>query len=244
MVPRIALILSTGSQGAEYQAAVREAGGEPVRVSAADPDAGVHVLDGVEALLLCGGGDVAPERYDAAPSSLTDDVDTARDELEIALIRAARERGIPTLCICRGMQVANVAFGGTLIQDIPEALGPDAPIRHALRDPSGRGERGLIPGHIVRIEPASMLARIVGTHDLPTGARHHQAAERIAADLCAVAHTDDGIVEALEARFPSPFWLAVQWHPESTRTLDGGASLAIFRAFADAAARVPSRAHR
>lgn len=243
-MPRIVLTTSAASHGDEYQEALREAGAEPVRVTAADPDGGVGVLDRADALLLCGGGDVAPARYDAAPSPLLESVDAARDELEIALVRAARERELPTLCICRGLQVANVAFGGTLIQDIPEALGPTAPIRHAMSDATGRSERGLIPGHIVRIDPSSLLARIVGTHDLATGARHHQAAGRIAAGLRATAQTDDGIVEALEARFPSPFWLAVQWHPESTRTLDGGASRAIFRAFVEASARIPSRADR
>ena len=125
---------------------------------------------------------------------------------------------------------------GSLIGDIPTALGTRNTIPHE-RPVNGRNERGLLEEHVVRIEADSSLARIVGSDELVTGARHHQAVERCATDLRIVARTDDGIVEALEARFASPFWLAVQWHPESTRALDGGQSRALFRALVEAAQR-------
>jgi putative glutamine amidotransferase len=233
--PRIVVTASVDGEVLEYRDAIREAGAEPVRVDAsADPGT---VLHGVNGVLLTGGGDVAPARYGSPPTPLAQDIEPERDALEIAILRAARERGLPTFCICRGLQVANVAFGGTLLADIPAALGEHATIPHELAGADGRNERGVIAAHVARIAADSALAHIVGTTDLATGARHHQSVDRCAGDLRVVARTDDGIVEALEARFDSPFWLAVQWHPESTRDLDDGASRALFAAFTDAAAR-------
>ena len=232
--PRVLVTTSLDGAATEYHDAVREAGGEPLRVDAsADPGT---VLDGAAALMLTGGGDVAPSRYGAEKSPLVEGIEPERDALEIALVRAARELRLPVLCICRGIQVANVAFGGSVIVDIPAALGDRADgIRHVVRTAEGRSERGLVAGHVVQLEPGSTLARIVGTTTLTTGARHHQAVDRCAEDLRVVGRTADGIIEAVEARFDAPFWLAVQWHPESTRELDDGASRALFRAFIEAA---------
>jgi putative glutamine amidotransferase len=230
---RVLVTASVDESLEEYLDAVREAGLEPVRV---DGRAGAVSLARFAGLLVTGGVDVDPAAYDAAPSPLIVETDPERDALEVGLLQAARERSMPTLAICRGLQIANVAFGGTLIADVPQALGAAGTIRHRARCADGRSERGLIPEHVVRIAPQSRLASIVGTTDLVTGARHHQAVDRCARELEVVARTDDGVVEALEARFPSPFWLAVQWHPESTRSLDGGASGAIFAAFAAVAA--------
>ncbi len=228
-------MLITASAGAkidEYAQAVSEAGGEPVRL---DVDgAGTAALNVAHGLLVSGGVDVSPSRYGAARSPLIDETDPERDDLEIDLLRATRERSVPTLCICRGLQVANVAFGGTLMADIQATLGSVA-VPHERKRADGRNERGLIDDHVVRIDADSALAGIVGTTELATGARHHQAIDACAPDLHIVARTVDGIVEGMEARFASPFWLAVQWHPESTRDLDRGASRALFSAFAEAA---------
>jgi putative glutamine amidotransferase len=138
------------------------------------------------------------------------------------------------LCICRGLQIANVAFGGTLIADVVHHLAGAATRSHDGGDP-GR-DRGwpVVPEHVVNIDPDSALARIARTLKLPTNAAHHQAVDVCAGDLRVVARTADGIVEALEARFEAPFWLAVQWHPESTYAVDD-ASRAVFTAFVDAA---------
>ncbi len=232
--PRILVTASRGRDPDEYFEALCEAGAEPVRIEAGADSR--RALSDARGLLVTGGVDVDPASYGARPSPLVTGVEPERDRLETELLLAARERGIATLCICRGLQIANVAFGGTLIADIPAALGDRTTVRHQLRRVDGRTERGLIAEHVVRIEPDSRLAAIVGATELVTGARHHQSADLCAADLRVVARTPDGIVEALEPRFASPFWLAVQWHPESTRALDDGASRAIFRSFVDASA--------
>jgi putative glutamine amidotransferase len=233
--PRILVTASRGDAVAEYFDAVREAGGDPVRAEAGDP---VHaLLDGVGGVLVTGGVDIDPASYHAASSEFITATEPERDVMEIDLLHAARDAGMPTLCICRGLQIANVAFGGTLLADVPHHLGSESTIRHNVRNPDGRTERGLIPEHVVAVDEGTLLHRIVSTRQLMTGARHHQAVDRHAAELRIVAHTADGIAEALEAEFDSPFWLAVQWHPESTRELDAGASRAIFGAFVRAAVR-------
>jgi putative glutamine amidotransferase len=231
--PRVAVTASVDEDVDEYLDALRDAGLEPVRI---DSRVGAVSLARFDGLLVAGGVDVDPAAYNAAPSPLIGRTEPDRDALEIGLIQGARERGLPTLSICRGLQVANVAFGGSLLADVPHALGKGGTIPHRVRCGDGTTERGLVDAHVVRVAPHSRLASIVGTTDLVTGTRHHQAVDRCARELEIVGRTDDGIVEALEARFASPFWLAVQWHPESTRALDSGRSGAIFAAFAAAVA--------
>ena len=230
--PRVLVTASFDDPVGEYLEALREAGAAPVRVDASSAPA--ELLAGARGLVLTGGIDVAPARYGAPRSPFVTAVEPERDAFEIALLRAARERGLPTLAICRGIQLANVAFGGTLIDDIPHAQAERATIPHAVGEPHQQDRWQLVPEHVVRIERDSGLARLLGTTSLVTSATHHQAVDRCAADLRVVARTADGIVEALEARFASPFWLAVQWHPESNRADDGGASRALFAAFVHA----------
>jgi putative glutamine amidotransferase len=231
-VTTVAISTTTGPDS-EYAQAVRAAGAEP-RLLRFDPRTLEDQLAGVDGILLTGGGDVDPRFYGVV-TDLAAEIDPLRDTFEIALARHARERGMPTLCICRGLQLANVAFGGTLCTDIEAEYGrPTAELHRVEID--GKSVRGIIPGHDVEIEPGSRLAAIVGSSPLATGSRHHQSVARVAPELRVVAATHDGIVEAAEARFPSPFWLAVQWHPESTLMLDAGASRAIFAAFVEVAA--------
>ena len=227
-------ISTTIAGGGEYAAAVTAAGGTP-RLLAFEPHTVDEQLAGAAGVLLAGGGDVDPQRYGRV-GSLAAEIDPLRDAFEIALVRRARERGLPTLCICRGVQVANVAFGGTLVDDIGAVFDAPTAALHR-REVDGKSERGLIDGHAVAISQPSLLASIVPDSPLVTGSRHHQCLADVAADLRVVATTPDGIVEAVEAQFASPFWLGVQWHPESTVELDGGASRAIFAAFVAAVAR-------
>jgi putative glutamine amidotransferase len=231
----ISIAISTLIEGGgEYAQAVASAGGEP-RLLDFDPATVDAALDASAGVLLTGGGDVDPRLYGDA-SELAAEVDPGRDTFEVALVRRARERGLPTLCICRGVQVANVAFGGTLIADIGSVYGTPTATLHRL-EVAGKTERGLLAGHEVTIRTPSLLSTIVANSPLVTGSRHHQSIATVAEDLEVVATTPDGIVEAVEARFASPFWLGVQWHPESTLAEDDGASRAIFKAFVEAAGR-------
>jgi len=231
-LPRILVTASRGRAASEYVDAVRGAGGDPRRI--VPGDAARAALDGAAGVVLTGGDDVDPAAYGAPASDFVTRTEPERDVFEIDVVRAARERGLPVLCVCRGLQIANVAFGGTLIADIPHALGAAAALQHDVGEPDQHDGWQLVPEHVVHVEPHSALARIARTTMLATNAAHHQAVDRCAGDLRIVARTADGIVEALEARFDAPFWLAVQWHPESTFATDD-ASRAIFTAFVDAA---------
>ena len=229
MKPRIGITSEHGVPVVEYEAAVQAAGGDAVRLLPEDDAAVLETLDGI---VFSGGEDVDPRRYGQAAHPRTETASTGRDEFEIALVRAAFERGVPALAICRGVQVANVAFGGSLHQHVPETYG-DAIAHQPQVD--GKTFRGLIDAHRVFVEPDSRLAELAGP-ELITGSRHHQSLDRIGEPFRVVARTSDGVVEALEAPAAPHFWLGVQWHPESTVALDGGASAALFSALVSAAA--------
>jgi len=223
--PRIGITADPDYDVAEYEAAVREAGGDPVRWM---PDAARVAADlcAVDGIILSGGEDVDPARYGAPAHAETERASFARDAYEIALVRAAFGAGVPTLAICRGLQIANVAFGGSLHQHVPDVFGDAVPHRITSE---GSTYRGLIDAHRLDVAAGSRLASIAGNITV-TGSRHHQAVDRVAETLAVVARTPDGVVEALESPRASGIWLAVQWHPESTVALDAGASAALFRA--------------
>ncbi|MFC4053835.1 gamma-glutamyl-gamma-aminobutyrate hydrolase family protein [Actinomadura syzygii] len=188
---------------APYVRAVERAGGVPVLLPPAASlrglDALVARLDGV---ILAGGGDVAPDLYGADRHFETGPPQPQRDRYELALARAVVATDLPFLAICRGMQVLNVARGGTLIQHLPEAVG------HAGHAP----EIGMVGSHPVRISPTSLVGKVLGdAADVPT--YHHQAVGRLGKGLSAVAWADDQVVEAVELQ-GHRFGLAVQWHPE------------------------------
>jgi putative glutamine amidotransferase len=192
----------------------------PLMSSAASP-----ILDGVDGLLVTGGEDVAPARYDEEPHP-TVEAHEGRDESEIALILEARRRRVPTLAICRGIQVVNVAFGGSLVQDIPSQC-PSA-IDH---DPKhDRDERV----HEVRVDATSNLAKALGTDCLTTNSFHHQALARIAGELRVTARAPDGVVEGAESTDPTWWMLAVQWHPEELTNTTEPWDRNLFMAFARA----------
>jgi putative glutamine amidotransferase len=134
------------------------------------------------------------------------DVSPARDALEIELARRATERRLPLLAICRGIQVLNVALGGSLHQDV--ATFPGTPIAHTQKAPRHK------PTHAVKIEAASRLADVIGAHDLDVNSMHHQAIKDLGRGLCAVAFSPDSLIEAVELDDPSRFVFGVQWHPE------------------------------
>lgn len=230
--PRILVTASRDDAVSEYVEALRDAGAVPSRI--VPGDAARAALEDAAGIVLSGGIDVDPAAYRAPASAFVTETEPERDVFEIDVLRAARERGLPVLCICRGLQIANVAFGGTLIADVPHHLGDSRALQHDVGEPGQHDGWRIVPEHVVDVEPNSALARIAGAERLATNAAHHQAVDVCASDLRVVACTADGIVEALEARFETPFWLAVQWHPESTYATDD-ASRAIFTAFVDAA---------
>lgn len=201
-----------------YTSAVERSGGVPIVVPPfGDAREAARLIERVDALLLTGGEDVDPSRYGEPRHATVSTVSGPRDATEIALVLEARARGIPTLAICRGIQLLNVALGGSLVQDIP-AEWPGA-LDH---DPGGdRGART----HEVRIEPGSRLAATLGTPALHVNSFHHQAPRRVAGALRATAWAPDGIVEGVEPVADEWWALGVQWHPEE---LDG-ADTRLFR---------------
>jgi putative glutamine amidotransferase len=220
---------------AQNAVAVEAAGGLPVlipaKVSIETLRAIYERLDGV---LLPGGGDVDPLVYEAEPHPTTGNIDHDRDRTEIALTRWALEDKLPTFGICRGIQVMNVALGGSLIQDVPSLVA--YPLRHDL-DPGETRSRIL---HDVTLAEDSHLARIIGQSRVPVNSIHHQAIERPAPMLRVVGHAPDGVIEAVEIP-EMPFFMAVQWHPEDM--IDDERMLRVFRSFVEAASeRAAARA--
>ncbi|MFL5599998.1 MAG: gamma-glutamyl-gamma-aminobutyrate hydrolase family protein [Gemmatimonadaceae bacterium] len=210
---------------AAYVTALENAGLVPLIVPPlTSADAASAVLDSVAGLVLTGGEDVDPARYGEQRHEKVRAVNAARDATEAALIQEARARGTPVLAICRGIQMLNVALGGTLVQDIPSQCNTD--IVHDEEGP--RDSRS----HEVSIEPGSLIARAVGTDHLTVNSFHHQSVKRVADGMRVTARSPDGIIEGLESTEDDWWVMAVQWHPEemneSTEPWDRG----LFKAFA------------
>ena len=208
----------------DYVDAVRRAGGVPLVLPAVEGEI-PEALEAIQGLILSGGGDIDPSHYGGTPHRSNYGISLERDGFELALAGAASARPeLPVLCICRGMQVLNVALGGDLVAHIPDHYGEDVLHRHPERRPVE---------HPVHIEPSSRVGRILGTPELSVRSWHHQAVGRIGRGLRAVAWAPDGVVEAVEAA-DHPFTLAVQWHPE-VRALADARQLRLFEALVEAA---------
>lgn len=193
--------------GIDYTAGVERAGGVPVLLPVTED--GVYakeLLNRIDGLIIPGGPDVAPLLYGEEPLTHIGGTCQDNDNFELTLVRQARELGMPILGVCRGLQIINVAFGGTLFQHIPGD--PATPICHA-QDMKTRGERT----HTVTIAPESLLAQVIGKSTITVNSFHHQAAKDVAPGFMASGHSKaDGIIEAIES--PDGI-LAVQWHPEN-----------------------------
>lgn len=190
-----------------YAAAIQAAGGiaailPPDPAVTADPDL---LLDRVDALLLAGGSDIDPALYGAEPAPETAGQRIERDEFELALLRRAIERDMPALGICRGMQMLNVACGGTIDQHLPDRLGGS--IRH-------REVPGTFSEHEVELEPGSLAARVIAAERAAVRSHHHQGVERLGEGLSVSGRAaDDELIEAIE--IPGrEYALGVLWHPE------------------------------
>lgn len=160
-------------------------------------------MDGLDGLILTGGLDVQPELYGATRHPETDPPRPDRDAWELALLRQAIDRGIPVLGICRGLQLIDVAFGGTLHQHLPDVIGSD---RYRLGG-------GRFAATTVEVAAGTRLARLVGAGPADVRSYHHQGIDRVAEGLVVAARSADGVVQALEGVVDS-FLVAVQWHPE------------------------------
>ena len=190
-----------------YLRSVLNAGGVPLILSPVlEPANAEAALEGCAGLVLTGGEDLDPSWYGEAPHPALGDVSAERDRFELALFAAARARELPVLGVCRGLQLINVALGGSLWQDLPSERPAD--VEH---DPhSARHERT----HEVRVSRGSRLAAALGVESLLTNSFHHQAIKRLAAGLHASAHAPDGAIEGVESAENEPWLVAVQWHPE------------------------------
>jgi putative glutamine amidotransferase len=186
-----------------YVDAIVRAGGLPVVLPVIDPDDVPELMRFLHGIVLTGGGDVEPSRYGHAPASENWGVDPARDDFEEAILRHALERDLPVLATCRGMQLVNVAMGGTLVQHIPA-------VSDQLHSQEPHWREGI---HRVKIEPDSHLAEALGATELDVNSLHHQAVLEPAPGMRAVAWADDDTVEAIELP-GNRHLVAVQWHPE------------------------------
>jgi len=214
----------------DYRQSILHVGGEP-RIL--EVSMGVErALAGIDGLLLTGGDDVAPSRYGEAAHGSVVEAEPGRDEFEIGLIAAARATELPMLAICRGIQVLNVACGGTLVQDIPSQVA--VALTHSLPSPPNQPYS---LAHEIWIEKDSMLSKLMRERlaDIDTcevNSRHHQAVKAVAPGFTVSATAPDGVIEAIEDP-ASRFCLGVQWHPENFfRT---GEFRSLFEGFLEAA---------
>jgi putative glutamine amidotransferase len=192
-----------------YVSAVKRAGGRPAALTWPDLGPIEEVLERFDGLLLLGGADVDPGRYAPQTHPAVYGVDSARDATEIALVRRAVEMGLPTMAICRGAQVVNVALGGSLLQHLPDVEG--------MRD-HGSPVGGVPVMHSVKVQAGSHLADACAQERLDCQSHHHQGIDRLGEGLVPVGWSEDGLVEAAEHE--EGWVLALQWHPEQTAGRD------------------------
>lgn len=177
-------------------ACIDRAGGEPVVLFPGSSESAAELLGRLDGVVIPGGADIDPRRYGGEPDEHYWPADhPGQDDYEAGLLRACLDSGIPTLAICRGMQLLNVVAGGTLVGHL---------------EPGTIGHRG--EEHPVTCEPGTLLASVLGTGPVRTSSYHHQAVDRMGAGLLVAARAPDGVIEALEV--PGANLLAVQWHPE------------------------------
>lgn len=204
-----------------YLDCLRRAGARTAILSPGEVGEPEEILDPFDGLLLVGGGDVDPRRYGRTPGDHVYGVEEDRDEFEIGLLLAADRIGVPTLCICRGMQVMNVAFGGSLIQHLP---GMPGLLEHGVPIADTQSM------HDVRSDPTSRLLATAGVEVLACSSHHHQGIDEVGDGLRATGWSDDGVIEAIEREredaddrpYDGGWMLGVQWHPEDTAQADPG----------------------
>jgi putative glutamine amidotransferase len=216
---------------AAYARSVVVAGGVPLILSPVlGPSYAGRALDGLDGLLLTGGEDIDPAWYGAEPSPELYPPSRERDLFELAIFAAARQRDLPILGICRGIQLVNVGLGGTLHQDLPSER--PGPVDH--NPPADRAARS----HDVVLESGSRAAIALGATRLRVNSFHHQAIRDLAPGVVVSGTTEDGVIEAVESPADAPWLLAVQWHPEEMHADGRAPERGLFKALvAEAAGR-------
>jgi putative glutamine amidotransferase len=208
-----------------YVDGVRRAGGSAVLLPPGEPRPEIW-LELIDGILLAGGGDIDPRHYGGAAHQTIYNVDAERDTFELELVRHLVASEVPTLGVCRGIQVINVALGGTLHEHLPDAFGEAVVHRLAPREPTV---------HRIKVVAGCRLARILGTLEFEGQSWHHQAIKDPAPSLEVAAHAPDGVVEAVEKR-DHPWFYALQWHPELAAD-DDPVQARVFHALVEASAR-------
>ena len=204
-----------------YTESVIQAGGTPILISiTTDSLVLTDIANRLDGIILIGGGDIHPSYFNESPIEQLGEVDSLRDVYDMALIRLATRRNIPMFGICRGEQLINVAFGGTLYQDIPTQH-PDTTVCHQQQEPSS------IPTHTVHLTPGSAMASITGQTQLFTNTHHHQAVKQVAPGFSVTGWSSDSIPEAIESSHEYPIW-GVQFHPEALATAGDSISARFF----------------
>jgi putative glutamine amidotransferase len=215
-----------------YVDAILRAGGAPLLIPPVTDEATLRVLyERLDGVLLAGGGDIEPAHYGDAPHEKLGTTDRLRDSAELPMARWAVADGKPVLGICRGVQVLNVALGGTLYQDIPSQI--DTGIHH---NRSYEQEDWTHLAHEMTIAPGSRLRELLGVERMPINSLHHQSVRAIAPGLRAVAWAPDGVIEALEGTGEG-FLVGVQCHPEALQASADPRWQAVFAAFVEGSAQ-------
>lgn len=231
------IAIAPASRNDDYLESARRAGADTWLLDR-DKDAPAEVVRRVAGIMLLGGADIEPSRYGETPHPTFEASEGNRDEYETELIALAIERDLPLLAICRGIQILNVALGGSLIQDIPSQT--SSVVQHAAAPNEPRELKAGLK-HEVSVTTGSRLYAILGPQLDARGmcgvnSRHHQAVKELGRDLVVTAVAPDGIVEAIE-RPASSFCVGVQWHPENFYREERYNFAPLFRAFVSAAER-------
>lgn len=228
-VPAAAIQIKAYLAGHTYTDSIRHGGGIPVILVPVDADEIDDVLDRVDGLLFTGGGDISPAAYGAEPEESVRGISIERDTFEFELVRRAQERKMPIMGICRGMQVINVALGGTLIQDLPSHTG--------VHDHDVAGEGVYEPHLQAKVEDGTRLSTVVGPGLHAINSIHHQAVDELGEGLSVVASAIDGTIEAIDHADRDWPFIAVQWHPEFLAMRDDGTSHELFASLVQDAAK-------
>ncbi len=214
----------------DYHKSVAANGGIPIILPYISPEIAIETLVLCDGIILSGGEDIDPKLYGQDPHRHLGPITPERDIAEIAMVKYALDNNIPLLAICRGVQILNVALGGSLIQDIPSQV--KEPIQHSQKIDRSRET------HWVTINTDSKLFEIVGSERVRVNSLHHQAIDKVANDLRVVAQSSDGLVEAVEYIHPTTFTVGVQWHPESMANTNDEMNN-VFKEFINSCVKVP-----